>query len=279
MHTCPMVTVLVPHVGGPILPPCEPTVLIGFLPAARITDMLTCVGPPDMIAMGSPTVLIGNLMAARIGDPTVHGGVIVLGEPTVMIGEVGMGAPVTVLPDVPMPVAALPDPPAGPLQPAANSSSSPDDSTGATTGAVAGTPLVSPPPSPSSPPSADQPKSEKPEKTWIGIELRDFDGTPVKGQNFKIVLDKGTTLSGKTDDQGRACFEGVDPDSGRVHVTDIPDEDDRSATLNPSGDAGDGPISLGPIQPVTQAPPREEASPTSEEEPEFPDLDEDIPEA
>jgi uncharacterized Zn-binding protein involved in type VI secretion len=86
MHVCPMVTVLVPHVGGPILPPCWPTVLIGSLPAARITDLLTCVGPPDMIAMGSPTVLIGGLMAARMLDPTVHGGVIVLGWPTVLIG-------------------------------------------------------------------------------------------------------------------------------------------------------------------------------------------------
>jgi uncharacterized Zn-binding protein involved in type VI secretion len=91
MHVCPMVTGIVPHVGGPILPPGEPTVLIGMLPAARATDMATCVGPPDMIAMGSPTVLIGDLMAARMGDPTIHGGVIVLGEMTVMIGEVGMG--------------------------------------------------------------------------------------------------------------------------------------------------------------------------------------------
>jgi uncharacterized Zn-binding protein involved in type VI secretion len=86
-----MVTGVVPHVGGPIVAPGEPTVLIGFLPAARATDMAICVGPPDTIAMGSPTVLIGNLMAARIGDPTEHGGVIVLGEPTVMIGEMGMG--------------------------------------------------------------------------------------------------------------------------------------------------------------------------------------------
>jgi hypothetical protein len=66
-------------------------VLIGFLPAARLSDMLTCVGPPDVIAMGSPTVLIDFLMAARMGDPTAHGGVIILGEPTVMIGEAGAG--------------------------------------------------------------------------------------------------------------------------------------------------------------------------------------------
>jgi uncharacterized Zn-binding protein involved in type VI secretion len=91
MHVCPMVTGLVPHVGGPVLPPCCPTVLIGMLPAARVTDMLTCVGPPDVIVMGSPTVMIGGLMAARMGDPTAHGGVIVLGEMTVMIGVPGQG--------------------------------------------------------------------------------------------------------------------------------------------------------------------------------------------
>jgi len=89
MHTCPMVTGIVPHVGGPIIPPCEPTVLINMLPAARVSDMLTCVGPPDTIAIGSPTVLIGNMMAARLGDPTVHGGVIVVGSPNVMIGDSG----------------------------------------------------------------------------------------------------------------------------------------------------------------------------------------------
>jgi uncharacterized Zn-binding protein involved in type VI secretion len=86
MHVCPMVTVLVPHVGGPIVAPGCPTVLVGFLPAARVTDMAVCVGPPDMIAMGSTSVMIGFLPAARIGDMTVHGGVIVMGEFTVMIG-------------------------------------------------------------------------------------------------------------------------------------------------------------------------------------------------
>jgi len=86
MHVCPMVTVLVPHVGGPILPPCCPTVLIGMLPAARVGDMAVCVGPPDVIALGSFTVMIGGQPAARMGDMTAHGGVIVMGLPTVMIG-------------------------------------------------------------------------------------------------------------------------------------------------------------------------------------------------
>jgi uncharacterized Zn-binding protein involved in type VI secretion len=85
MHVCPMVTGVVPHVGGPIAGPCAVTVLIGGLPAARIGDMLVCVGPPDVIATGSPTVLICGSPAARIADMTAHGGVIVVGHPTVLI--------------------------------------------------------------------------------------------------------------------------------------------------------------------------------------------------
>ena len=86
MHVCPMVTGVVPHVGGPILPPGEPMVLIGGMPAARVGDMATCVGPPDSIIMGSTTVLIGGMPAARMGDTTAHGGTIVGGDPTVLIG-------------------------------------------------------------------------------------------------------------------------------------------------------------------------------------------------
>jgi len=86
MHTCPMVTGIVPHVGGPITGPGVPTVMIGFMPAAVIGDMATCVGPPDTIIKGSATVLIGFMPAARLGDNCAHGGVIVAGCPTVMIG-------------------------------------------------------------------------------------------------------------------------------------------------------------------------------------------------
>ena len=85
-HTCPMVTGVIPHVGGPILPPGSPTVLIAGMPAARVGDMAICIGPPDTIAMGSATVTIGGMPAARMGDSTAHGGVIVVGCPTVMIG-------------------------------------------------------------------------------------------------------------------------------------------------------------------------------------------------
>ena len=85
MHVCPMVTGIVPHVGGPIVLGCF-TVLTGMLPQARVTDMCVCVGPPDVIALGSFTVLVQSLPAARIGDLTAHGGTIVLGLPTVIIG-------------------------------------------------------------------------------------------------------------------------------------------------------------------------------------------------
>ncbi len=86
MHVCPMVTGVVPHVGGPIMPPGVPTVLIGGMPAATATGMCTCTGPPDTIAKGSATVQIGGKPAARLGDTTAHGGSIVLGCFTVIIG-------------------------------------------------------------------------------------------------------------------------------------------------------------------------------------------------
>jgi len=86
IHTCPMVTGTVPHVGGPVMPPGCPTVMIGGMPAARAGDMLTCTGPPDTIAAGSGTVLIGGMPAARQGDATLHGGLIVAGCPAVIIG-------------------------------------------------------------------------------------------------------------------------------------------------------------------------------------------------
>ncbi len=108
MHMCPMVTPglpPIPHVGGPIIGPGVPNVLIGGVPAAVMGDMCTCVGPPDTIVLGSVGVFIGGKPAARMGDMCAHGGMISVGLPTVLIGEVmggggggGMAA---------MPVAAL----------------------------------------------------------------------------------------------------------------------------------------------------------------------------
>jgi uncharacterized Zn-binding protein involved in type VI secretion len=86
MHVCPMVTGVVPHVGGPILPPGCPTILIGGMPAARVGDMELCAaGPPDVIITGSTKVLIGGQPAARMGDSSAHGGTIITGCYTVLI--------------------------------------------------------------------------------------------------------------------------------------------------------------------------------------------------
>jgi len=91
MHICPMITGIVPHVGGPITGPGVPNVHIGGMPAAVLGDFCACTGPPDMIALGSTGVFIGGKPAARMGDMTAHGGTIVIGCPTVMIGETGGG--------------------------------------------------------------------------------------------------------------------------------------------------------------------------------------------
>ncbi|GAB2890112.1 PAAR domain-containing protein [Microbulbifer echini] len=86
MHVCPMVTGTVPHVGGPILSPGAPTVIIGGMPSATVGSTCTCVGPPDTVAMGSTTVMLQKKPAARMGDTTGHGGKIIIGCPTVLIG-------------------------------------------------------------------------------------------------------------------------------------------------------------------------------------------------
>ncbi|WP_299675680.1 PAAR domain-containing protein [uncultured Dokdonia sp.] len=88
-HECPMSTpgvTPIPHVGGPINGPGAITVLIGGLPAARVGDVATCVGPPDTIVSGSSSVMIAGVPAARMGDATAHGGVIITGDSTVLIG-------------------------------------------------------------------------------------------------------------------------------------------------------------------------------------------------
>ena len=87
MHVCPLVNGIVPHVGGPVLPPGAITVLIGGMPAARIGDMCVCVGPPDVIVTGAFTVIVCGMPQARIMDMTAHGGMLVLGYPTVIVGD------------------------------------------------------------------------------------------------------------------------------------------------------------------------------------------------
>jgi uncharacterized Zn-binding protein involved in type VI secretion len=91
MHNCPMQTPAfpspIPHVGGPIIGPGAPTVLIGCIPAAVKGDLCICDGgSPDTITGGSKSVIICGKPAVRMGDATSHGGSILMGFPTVLIG-------------------------------------------------------------------------------------------------------------------------------------------------------------------------------------------------
>jgi uncharacterized Zn-binding protein involved in type VI secretion len=105
IHPAAPVPTPVPHPPLPLsIVKGQPNVLIGGMPAARVSDMTRpctlpgCVpGGPGLIAMGSATVLIGGLPAARLNDMTTHpacvgpipgpvGRVIGPGCATVMIG-------------------------------------------------------------------------------------------------------------------------------------------------------------------------------------------------
>lgn len=78
-----IVSVLTQGAPLPVIPPCEPTVLICGMPAARVGD--SCGA--DVIVRGSATVLIGGMPAARIGDSTAGGGVVIpSGGVSVFIG-------------------------------------------------------------------------------------------------------------------------------------------------------------------------------------------------
>ena len=57
-HVCPLVTGVVPHVGG-VVAMGSTTVLIENLPAARQGDQVVEAGPPNTIAVGCFSVLIG----------------------------------------------------------------------------------------------------------------------------------------------------------------------------------------------------------------------------
>ena len=89
-HMCPMLTPGVPpipHVGGPVVAPSAPTTLFGKKPAAGMTSLAVCVGPPDVVVKGSATVLAGKKPVSRIMDSSAHGGMLMAPAcPTVIVG-------------------------------------------------------------------------------------------------------------------------------------------------------------------------------------------------
>jgi len=202
MHVCPMVTPglpPIPHVGGPIIGPGCPTVLIGGLPAAVMGDMCTCVGPPDTIVLGSTGVMIGGKPAARMGDQCAHGGTIVLGCPTVMIGEISPGPPVVIGMAVNMVSGnAIGSPPSkakiissmfekcGPLA-TAPFSTKVARIHALTQGAEEGAETV---------------HKHDENDCKMQFEITGPSGEPAKGQKYEIRTTDGNTFSGNTDDKG-----------------------------------------------------------------------------
>jgi len=192
-HMCPMVTPAVPpipHVGGPILPPGKPTVLIGGMPAATMGNMCLCTGPPDSIILGSTGVMIGGQPAARMGDMCAHGGAIMAGCPTVLIGEIcppGMIPPPVVTPGVMGAPAAPPD-----LMKKVGAGQLKDMMNEATLKNAA---------------AAGSETAERTDKEDFSAEftLLDEAGKGVSGTAYEIEKPDGSVASGKTDSSGKTA--------------------------------------------------------------------------
>lgn len=85
-HACPMVNPPVPpvpHVGGPILTPMNPTVLLAGMPLAGIGSTAQCSGVPpiDTLVLGNPTYL-SITPVSGMGAVSSHGGTVPMGNPT-----------------------------------------------------------------------------------------------------------------------------------------------------------------------------------------------------
>lgn len=104
MHTCPMVTGVAPHVGGPIIGPGCPGVTINGKPIALIGDTCMCSGPPDTIVTGCPGVTVNGKPVATVGDMTAHGGIITVGCPGAIISTA------TPVPPSTLPISQIPFP-------------------------------------------------------------------------------------------------------------------------------------------------------------------------
>ena len=60
-----MVTGVTPHVGGPIVGPGCPGVLVDGVPVSVMGDTCVCCGPPDMIVQGYPGVMVDGTPVRR----------------------------------------------------------------------------------------------------------------------------------------------------------------------------------------------------------------------
>lgn len=94
-HVCPMVTGATPHVGGPVVGPGCPGVLINGQPVALMGDTCVCNGAPDTIVQGYPGILVNGVPIAVQGCMTAHGGILPTGVPGVTVGSATPVEPLT----------------------------------------------------------------------------------------------------------------------------------------------------------------------------------------
>jgi len=239
MHVCPLFNGVVPHVGGPITGPGCATVIIGFMPAARVMDMCTCVGPPDLIQKGSSTVQIGFMPAARMGDPTSHGGVILTGCPTVLIGDMtgggggggggGAGGPAGGA-ETPGDDAAASDSTGAQTVETAEGGQGAGSEAGASAGGAGAGTAVGEAPAGDDDNDDNAAEDNAAEKAvdWIEIELLDKAGAPQAAVNYRITKPDGSVIAeGKLDGAGRARVDDIDPGDYDVSFPKI-DEDTAS---------------------------------------------------
>lgn len=203
MHVCPMVTPgvpPVPHVGGPISGPCAMQTLIAGLPAARVTDMCVCVGPPDTIVIGSFTCLIEGKPAARLGDQCAHGGTITFGCPTVLIGNSGgAGSPQGFAMSVARGAAA------------AFVETKTKTGRSENSGATSSNGKTGP---------GDASGSNQ-NSSWIEVEIIDERGVPIAGQLVRVTTANGECRESFTDARGLVRISGIAPGSTKVTLPDL----------------------------------------------------------
>ncbi len=214
MHMCPMVTPGVPpipHVGGPLLPPGVPNVLIGGMPAAVMGGMAVCTGPPDSIILGSTGVFISGMPAARMGDSCAHGGMIAMGLPTVLIGEMMPGAPQMAMAGPAVVLGAQPGTSKG------LSESASVQVLAMTAAASRGAPFCEMcTEEPEEEPAPQQPASTAPKSAWLEIAVVDRDGKPMPAEPYRLELPDGTVKEGVLDGSGKLRLEGIDPGKCKI---------------------------------------------------------------
>lgn len=178
----------------------SPDVLVNGLPALRVGDSgshAACCGPNTWTAVaGSASVLINGRPAHRQGDQTQHcGGVgtLLVGSANVLVGTQGGGTiPQRATPGSSAPE-TIPAPPASPIAREAPA-------------AIPTQTRVAPPAAPDPSPAEDP---EPPPRTWVLVELRDDDESPVPDEPFVLTAADGSKRQGRTDRSGRCLIEDL----------------------------------------------------------------------